>query len=419
MFVDRARIYLQAGSGGNGCLSFRREKYVPRGGPDGGNGGRGGNIYLVVDENLKTLYDFTYHPHYQAENGASGKSNNRNGRNGADLFIPVPPGTLVYRNQQLLADLTEPGQKLLVARGGRGGRGNSAFKSSRNTTPRMYEKGEPGEKVTLDLELKLIADVGIIGLPNAGKSTLLSVLTAARPKIADYPFTTLAPNLGVLVYKNQQLVLADIPGLIADASKGKGLGNDFLRHIERTRLLLHLIDISNFENSPDQNYQIIRRELKEYSPALAEKPEIIVLNKIDAVSPGILKKVQEQFSELKKLKKEILFISAVTGKGLVDLVKKIFSVIKNIPRPEPKKVLAHFTYNGEIQVIRIGKNLFQVSGEKIEKLVAMTDFNFPENVLRFQKILKKMGVDRIFKTAGVKDGDTIQIGNQEFEYWAD
>jgi len=420
MFVDRARIYLQAGSGGDGCLSFRREKYVPKGGPDGGNGGRGGNVYLVVDKNLKTLYDLSYHSHYRAEDGQRGRSNNRTGHNGADLFIPVPPGTMVYQEKALVADLTEPGQKFLAARGGRGGKGNSAFKSSRNTTPRIYEKGEPGQKTTLDLELKLIADVGIIGMPNAGKSSLLAVLTAARPKIADYPFTTISPNLGVLTYKNQQLVLADIPGLIADASKGKGLGNEFLRHIERTRLLLHLVDINGFSgNSPVDTYQTVRRELVKYCRALTDKPEIIVLNKIDTVSNEIRKKIGEKFCEFKKNPVDILFISAATRQGCPELIKKIFSSIKNIPGPEQKEIPVRFSYSGDIQVIRLREHLFQVKGEKIEKLVLMTDFSLPQSVGRFQKILKKLGVDKIFQKAGIRDGDFIRIADKEFEYFPD
>ena len=272
MFIDKAKIFITAGRGGNGCISFRREKFVPLGGPDGGNGGKGGDIYIETDTKKSTLLDLSYRPKFFAENGSRGESANKYGKYGKDLVIKVPLGTLIYKNKELFADLKEEGQKVLVAKGGRGGRGNSAFKTQKHTVPRIAEKGEPGEEAEIELELRLIADVGLVGFPNAGKSTFLSVISSARPKIADYPFTTLEPNLGVVSLNDKQIVIADIPGIIEGASFGKGLGLEFLRHIKRTKVLLYMIDVSGFDGrDPYEVYKTLNKELKQYSKFLSKK----------------------------------------------------------------------------------------------------------------------------------------------------
>jgi GTP-binding protein len=317
MFIDQAKIFVQAGNGGNGCVSFRREKFVPRGGPDGGDGGKGGDIILVASSSIKTLLDFYRHPHYKAHNGEHGSGNNRSGKSGSDLILSVPCGTFVYKEGKLICDLVDEGQSVIVARGGRGGRGNAKLRSRSQPVPHFAEKGEPGESATLRLELKLIARVGIVGYPNAGKSTLLSVISNARPKIADYPFTTLVPNLGVVRFgEGESFVVADIPGLIADAHKGKGLGIQFLRHIERTEVLVHLVDIHGYEGmTPFENYIAINQELKAYHPHLLKKPQIVVANKMDI--PSAETKLQTFRSQIRK---KVYPISAITGEGIKELL---------------------------------------------------------------------------------------------------
>jgi len=311
MFIDKAKIFVQSGHGGNGCVSFRREKFVPRGGPDGGDGGDGGNVYIEASAKLQTLYDFRYKRHFKAKNGQPGMGANRHGKNGEDVIIRVPCGTIITNNQQpMTSDLTEPGQRVLMAQGGCGGRGNTHYKSSTNQAPRYAQEGTTGEEAELQLELKLIADVGIIGMPNAGKSTLLAHLTAAKPKIANYPFTTLSPNLGVLELTDRYITLADIPGLIEGAHEGIGLGDEFLRHIERTKILLHVVDLS--AEDPMKNYDIINNELKKYSKTLGRKPQVLVLNKIDMVDTRIK---QHQFNGISGHS----LISAATGEGLTSL----------------------------------------------------------------------------------------------------
>lgn len=320
MFVDKAKIFVQAGNGGNGCVSFRREKFIPHGGPDGGNGGKGGNVVLVVSSGSKTLLDFSRQPHYRAQKGAHGSGNNRYGKAGSDLILKVPRGTFVYKEDELICDLVNEGQSVIVARGGRGGRGNAKFQSRSERLPRFAEEGEAGEKATLKLELKLIAQVGLLGYPNAGKSTLLSVISNARPKIADYPFTTLVPNLGVVeLGEGESFVVADIPGLIADAHKGKGLGDQFLRHIERTEVLVHLVDIQGYEGaSPYDNYVAINKELKAFNPKLLKKPQIVVANKMD--TPSASTKLQTFRS---RIKKKVYPISALTREGIKELLYAI------------------------------------------------------------------------------------------------
>lgn len=324
-FVDQVRIEVKAGDGGRGCVSFRREKFIPKGGPDGGDGGRGGHVYFVVDEALSTLLDYRYMHHYKAKNGAPGLGKTMHGKNGESLELRVPPGTLVYDDEtdELLADLTETGEPFLFLRGGQGGRGNARFATSTNRAPRHAQPGIPGETKSLRLELKLLADVGLVGLPNAGKSTLISSVSAAKPKIADYPFTTLVPNLGVVPYDGfKTMVLADIPGLISGASEGHGLGTRFLRHVERTDLFLHLVDLSFMqEGDPFENFQMINNELLRYDETLAEKPQLVVLTKIDI--PEVRDKAEELSGHFEALGYPVLAISAVTKEGLKELVTRV------------------------------------------------------------------------------------------------
>ena len=339
-FVDQVRIDVKAGDGGRGCLSFRREKFVPKGGPDGGDGGKGGDVYFVVDEALTTLLDYRYQSHYRAKNGASGMGKNMHGKNGESLELRVPAGTLVYDEEtdELLADLTEVGQPVLFLAGGQGGRGNARFATSTNRAPRYTQPGIPGEERFLRLELKLLADVGLVGLPNAGKSTLISAVSAAKPKVADYPFTTLVPNLGVVRYGGfKTLVMADIPGLIAGASEGHGLGTRFLRHVERTDLFLHLVDLSGIqEGDPFDNFQMINNELRNYDESLLEKPQLVVLTKLD------ITEVRDRSAELRQhfesLGYPVFAISAVTGEGLKELVDAVGGELDR-RREKPAKVL--------------------------------------------------------------------------------
>jgi GTPase len=419
LFVDHTRITVRGGKGGAGCMSFRREKFVPFGGPDGGNGGRGGDVILVSDPQKKSLLDLTYRPHFYALEGDPGSSSNKSGRGAEDLLVYVPTGTLVKRDGKVIYDLHEPGERFVAAKGGRGGRGNASFKTQRNTAPKISEKGEPGEEFTFDLELKLLADVGLIGCPNAGKSTLLSRLTAARPKIAAYPFTTLNPNLGVAEWHGMQIVLADIPGLIEGAHAGKGLGHDFLRHIERTRVLFHLVDMSGFDGrDPYDTIQMIRAELKAYSPKLLKKPIILVANKMDVTG------ADEALEALKKkMKKTKIYpISAATGEGLDPLLSFASKEIaKPAPIEEPpvEDELYRFVVELDFEVEREESDegpVFRVKGAKVEKLANMTNFSQEEGARRFMNILKKMGVEKELLRQGAEPGDTVKVNNMEFFY---
>ncbi|MCD6289123.1 MAG: GTPase ObgE [Anaerolineae bacterium] len=416
MFFDEARIYVKGGDGGNGCVSFRREKYIPKGGPNGGNGGRGGDVYLVVDPSLNTLIHFKQRSHFKAERGGHGRGKDQHGRSGKDLFIPVPPGTMAYDDQtgELVADLVEPGQKALVARGGRGGRGNAAFKSPTNQAPRIAERGEPGEERWLRLELKLIADVGIVGVPNAGKSTLLARVTSAKPKIADYPFTTLEPNLGVVMVDHRDFILADIPGLIEGAHDGAGLGDQFLRHIERCRVLIHLLN--GISPDPIGDWEAINQELELFNPRLADKPQIVAFNKMD------LPEARNRWPEIRQALEERgitdpVAISAVTGEGIPILLQRVLETLDRLPvdaqlaegtvrgfRPAPQG--ADFTIEREGDVWR-------VRGDRIERVVAMTNWDYYEAALRFQRILEAMGITQALEEAGVQDGDTVVVGDTE------
>ncbi len=417
-FIDKVRIHLKAGDGGDGCLSFRREKFLEFGGPNGGDGGRGGAIYLEASPSVTTLLHLAHRPHLKGESGSRGKSYNKSGDSGADVVVPVPVGTVVYREGVLVADLTEPKQRFLAAEGGRGGRGNLSFKTQRNTAPRLYERGAPGEKITYDVELKLLADVGFVGFPNAGKSSLLARITAARPKVADYPFTTLSPNLGVARHKHVDFVAADIPGLIEGAHDGKGLGGDFLRHIERTRLLVHLVDPAGYGGSDAlPGIKVIEQELKSFSPRLAAKPRILVVNKMDL--PGadkVLRQVRGRY------RARVLSISAATGEGVHELLDRI---LLELSRADASAGFTEKAVDAKLlkvdrgfEVVPMGGGRYQLKGQFVTRAATMLDPTLPEAVDRFQRTLKRIGVDRALKRAGVQEGDAIVCGEFEFS-WSD
>lgn len=417
MFIDKASTYLTAGSGGDGCVSFRREKYVPYGGPDGGNGGKGGDIYFESDPHKTTLLDLSYRPKFEAKNGQKGSSSDKSGRCGEDLVIKIPLGTLIFKNEEFFTDLKTAGERILIVKGGRGGRGNASFKTGRHTAPRIAEKGAPGETAEIDLELRLIADVGFLGFPNAGKSTLLSRISAARPKIANYPFTTLAPNLGVVDYKGKHFTAADIPGIIEGAHRGRGLGFEFLRHVRRTKILIHIIDVNGFDGrDPYDNYKIINNELKKYSKSLAKKYTIIVLNKIDSAVP--LEKIRNFKRYLKT--RRLFEISATTGYGVDILLKKIVRMLEKPVVFSNEEVIAslpvkEYIYEPEFK-ISIENDIFVATGAKVETLTEMTKFGEDEALRRYQNILKKMGFEIELKKMGARPGDTVRIGNFEFTF---
>ncbi len=419
MFFDEAKIHVKGGDGGDGCVAFRREKYVPFGGPSGGGGGPGGSVYLVVDRNLNTLIHFKRQIHFKAGRGGRGSGKKQQGKKGEDRLIPVPPGTMVYdaESGELLADLTEEGQRALVARGGRGGRGNAAFASPTNQAPRLAEHGEPGQERWLRLELKLIADVGLIGMPNAGKSTLLSVVSAARPKIAPYPFTTLQPNLGVVTVDGYHtFVLADVPGLIEGASEGAGLGHQFLRHVERTRLLIHLLDGAAAD--PLADYETINRELAHFSERLAHRPQIVVLNKMDLPdAQAWWPLVQETMAERGV---EARAISAVSGEGVRELMQRAYALLQTLPPPEPapaeRAVFRPAEEDEDAFTIEREEDGWRVRGLRVERIAAMTPFTLPEAAARFQRQLRAMGIETALEAAGVQPGDPVRIGDLELEW---
>ncbi len=422
MFYDQARIYVKAGDGGNGVVSFRREKFVPRGGPNGGSGGRGGNIYLVVDESINTLYPLQHQVHHRADRGVHGQGSNKTGAAGGDLTIPVPPGTLVRdaESGELLADLTHPGQTFMAAEGGRGGRGNVAFKTPRNKAPRVAENGEAGVERWLELELKLVADIGIIGVPNAGKSTLLSVVSAARPKIAAYPFTTVEPSLGVAEVGHRQMVLADIPGLLEGAHEGVGLGLDFLRHIERTRILIHLV--SGDSQDPVGDFEAINQELTLFNPELADKPQLVVLNKMDLPEAQASWPAFEQ--EIARRGLPVMNISAATGLNVEALLYRVQQMLDDTPLPveEPPEEMPEITPKPDEKEFHIyleGEGLWHVEGEAIERIAQMTNWDYYEAAMRFQRILRAMGITEALNAAGVVDGDTVLIGDVELVWGYD
>ncbi|WP_048600459.1 GTPase ObgE [Rubeoparvulum massiliense] len=423
MFVDIVKIYVKGGDGGNGMVAFRREKFVPMGGPAGGDGGKGGDVIFEVDEGMHTLMDFRYQRHFKAERGEHGRSKNQFGRNAEDMIVKVPSGTIVtdLDSGELIADLTEHGQRALIAKGGRGGRGNSRFATSRHPAPEIAEKGEPGQERNIQLEMKLIADVGLVGFPSVGKSTLLSVVTSAKPKIADYPFTTLTPNLGVVdVGDGRSFVLADLPGLIEGAHQGAGLGHQFLRHVERTRLLVHVIDMAAVEGrDPYEDFVKIEEELYQYHQGLADRPQIIVANKMDI--PEAEENLQ-RFKEQLDRDLPIIPISAVTREGLRPLLLAIADQLDQIPDVEPvvEEVAQEVVYRPtpkEIKfTVRRENERFIVEGEELERLIKMTDFDHRDSIERFAQQMRRMGVDDQLRAKGASHGDTVEICGLEFEF---
>jgi len=422
MFIDQVEIHVRSGKGGDGAVHFRREKYVPRGGPDGGDGGKGGDVILEVKPTLNTL-NFRQKERFFAEDGRPGAKQNMFGKSGEDLVIYIPPGTVVFDitdgDPALLGDLTEPGQQLTVCKGGRGGRGNTRFKSATHQVPRTAEKGEPAEEKRLKLELKLIADIGLIGVPNAGKSTLLSVLTNARPKIAAYPFTTLEPNLGVAeIDEDTIVVLADIPGLIEGASEGAGLGHEFLRHIQRTRVLIHLLD--GLSSDPLADYSQINSELSLFDPNLGEKPQIVALNKID--QPEVQERLPEIKEEMKKRGVTLMAISALARTNVRELLLKAVGALAEAPVLEeielPMPVYRPEEDPRDFEISREDDASWRVSGTAIERAAAMTYWEHYGSVRRFQKLMERLGVEEALHEAGIAEGDTVRVGEFELE-WQD
>jgi len=418
MFVDVAKIMVKAGNGGNGAVAFHREKYVNAGGPDGGDGGRGGDVVIVVDTNLATLMDFRYKKKYSAQNGADGGGSNMSGRGGEDLIIRVPKGTLIKDalSEKIIADLSGDDDKFIAARGGRGGWGNAHFATPTRQAPNFAKSGTIGQSREIVLELKLIADVGLIGFPNVGKSTILSIVSDARPKIANYHFTTLVPNLGVTMVGDGSMVLADIPGIIEGASCGVGLGHEFLRHIERTRLLIHVVDVSGCEGrSPIEDFDLINEELEKYSAKLAKKQQIIAANKTD-----ISREHLDEFTSVMEQRGYKVFeISAATNTGLTELMNYSYNILQTIPveefeieEIEDASVAVDQTFT-----VTVEDDLYIVAGEGVELLVNSTNFNDVDSLSYFQRVLRKKGVIDELEKAGIKEGDTVQIDEIEFDYY--
>ena len=421
-FIDKAKIKISSGKGGNGVVAWRREKFVDKGGPAGGDGGKGGSVYLIADEGLSTLLDFTYRSIFKADNGENGFKKSMHGKSAKDLYLKVPVGTIVkdLKTDSIIADLTHNKQTVLVAKGGRGGRGNTHFCTPQNRAPQYCEPGEPGIDRNLQLELKLIADVGLLGLPNAGKSTFISRMSSAKPKIADYPFTTIIPNLGVVRKSTGDgYVIADIPGLIEGASEGVGLGHDFLRHVERCRFLLHIVD--GTEEDPINNYKIINKELEKYSEKLAKLFQIVAINKIDSIEPERLEELKQEFQ---KLGVEVFCISAVTGQNLDSLKHELENKVNTIEKPTTDVIVeedleATNNDDGWWEVHKVNKNTYVVDGGRIIRISQVTDSRSTEQVIRFQNIMISMGIMDELKHQGVQNGDTIVVGKLELEYWDD
>lgn len=425
LFVDKVKVYVKGGDGGNGMVAFRREKYVPDGGPAGGDGGRGGSVIFEVDEGLRTLMDFRYNRHFKAPRGENGRSKGQHGKDAEDLVVKVPPGTTVIESEtkRVIADLTEHGERATIARGGRGGRGNIRFATPKNPAPEIAENGEPGEEFEVTVELKVLADAGLVGFPSVGKSTILSVVSSAKPKIADYHFTTITPNLGVVeTDDHRSFVMADLPGLIEGAHQGVGLGHQFLRHIERTRVIVHVIDMAAIEGrDPYEDYLKINDELKQYNLRLLERPQIIVANKMDM--PG----AEENLKIFKEKLKEdypIFPISAITKKGIQPLLREIVDTIEKTPEfplYDEEEQVSRVVYRHEekkepFTITRASDGSFVVSGEELERLFKMTNFSHEESIRRFSRQLRSMGVDDALRERGAKDGDTVRIMDFEFEF---
>lgn len=432
MFLDEVKIFVRSGDGGNGLVAFRREKYVPKGGPAGGDGGRGANVVFIVDEGLRTFMDYRYQKKFVAPNGENGMSKGMHGRKSKDLYLKVPPGTVIRDTDtgEVLADLVEHEQEVVVARGGRGGRGNCRFATPSNPAPEIAENGEPGEERNLTLELKLMADVGLVGFPSVGKSTLLSITSKAKPKIADYHFTTLAPNLGVVETKDHRsFVMADLPGLIEGASQGVGLGHQFLRHIERTKVIVHVIDMSATDGrDPYEDYKIINQELAEYNMRLLERPQVVVANKMD------IPVASENLKEFKKKLEndgeevDIVEVSAFTRSNIDNLLYKISDILDNTDpntlyeldteeeSMENRVLYKHKPKDETFKITRDDTGAYVVSGPGIERAFLMTDFNRDASVRRFAQQMRSMGVDDALRERGCKNGDTVKILKGEFEF---
>ncbi len=422
MFIDKARILVKAGDGGNGMSSFRREKYVPNGGPNGGDGGKGSDIVLVADRNSNTLLDFRYKRQFKAKNGENGQTSNKYGKNAETTYIKVPLGTSVYDDAtgKLMADLIHDGEEFVVAKAGRGGRGNAHFQSSANRAPTFAEKGEPGEERWVRLELKVLADVGLVGFPSVGKSSILRKVSAARPQVAAYHFTTLSPILGVVsLVGDRTFVLADIPGLIEGAWEGVGLGHAFLRHIERTNILIHVLDAAGSEGrDPKEDFVAINKELEKYSEKLSKKKQIIALNKIDLIyEEGKLEELIKYFTDQGY---EVYPINALTGEGLDALMEKAYSEVENYV-PEPEAIDETVIYDAtadkeEFTITRGDDAAFTIKGDRIERLVAMTNLDDEQSLLRFQKIWQYMNLDQKLREKGCKEGDEVIIAGYVFEF---
>ena len=432
MFLDEVKIFVRSGDGGNGLVAFRREKYVPKGGPAGGDGGRGAYVVFIVDEGLRTFMDYRYQKKFVAPNGENGMSKGMHGRKSKDLYLKVPPGTVIRDTDtgEVLADLVEHEQEVIVARGGRGGRGNCRFATPSNPAPEIAENGEPGEERNLTLELKLMADVGLVGFPSVGKSTLLSITSKAKPKIADYHFTTLAPNLGVVETKDHRsFVMADLPGLIEGASQGVGLGHQFLRHIERTKVIVHVVDMSATDGrDPYEDYKIINQELGEYNMRLLERPQIVVANKMDI--PAAQENLEEFKAKLATDGEEvdIVEISAFTRTNVDNLLYKISDILDSTDpnmlyeldteeeSMENRVLYKHKPKDETFKITRDDTAAYVVSGPGIERAFLMTDFNRDASVRRFAQQMRSMGVDDALRERGCKNGDTVKILKGEFEF---
>ena len=412
MFIDHVTITTKAGKGGDGIVAFRREKYVPLGGPAGGNGGRGGHVIIEAEEGLSTLLEYRYQKNFKAPEGGKGMSKGQYGKDADDIILKVPVGTIIRHQGNVIADLTSHKQQVIVARGGRGGRGNIAFATTKHPAPELAENGEPGQIVELEMELKLLADVGLIGLPSVGKSTIISVISAAKPKIAAYPFTTIRPNLGVASVHDHSFVVADMPGLIEGASQGAGLGIQFLRHIERTRILVHVVDATHADQILS-DIALINEELVSYNPDLGLLPQLIVVNKVDVIDA-------EELASLQRLVPGALFISAATNQGISELLGEMWKLLEEHPiaAVKPSEVKEYnFTPPSEAFEIQLGPdNVYEVRGEQVEKLMQMTDFAKPQNAKRFARQLRSMGIDDALRAKGLQSGDTVRILDFEFEY---
>ncbi len=420
MFIDEVKVYLKAGDGGDGLVAFRREKYVPKGGPAGGDGGNGGDIIFKVNEGLSTLMDFRYNKHFKAKRGENGLSKGMHGKDAEPLIVEVPPGTIVFDEDtnETIADLTENEQTQIIAQGGRGGRGNIKFTSARNPAPNIAENGEIGQERNIRVELKVMADVGLVGFPSVGKSTLLSVVSAARPKIADYPFTTLQPNLGVVsIPDGRSFVMADLPGLIEGASEGVGLGFQFLKHVERTRLLVHVIDISPLDQrDPFEDYKKINQELLSYGEHLMDKPQILVANKMDM--PGADERLSS-FKENLSEEIEVIAVSTLTQEGIDELLYQIADRLETLPAVvlDDEKVEYRFEKEESPFVItRADDGAFILSGHEVERIFLATDFSYDESAQRFARQIRRLGVDDALRKRGAKDGSLVRILDFEFEF---